>query len=333
MAAKTATRTKLERQPKRWSSAPPSSGEKPGAAAMAIMISDIARASAAPENRSRAMARESTDVAQAPAAWTTRPTSSPGRSVASAHQTLPAKNTANPIKTGHRRPSRSEIGPTTSWPRANTARKTVMADVTAEVDTFSATAICGKEGSRMLVASVPVAANDARTAICKTVEDASSLVADGASIATVWSAMVAPACLNDEYHIKRQREAPMAGAELSCAKRAHHDREGPGPTGSAPGRFTDHLWLPRQRHGRRQPDHQRLGGEDRSRQIEAHLRAIEAADDGAECRAERARTVAHDVDGGDSAEQRGRRHRLPQRGGRDHPQDRTGAEQEEAEAS
>src|SRR5689334_18286493 len=151
MAAKTATRTKLERQPKRWSSAPPSSGEKPGAAAMAIMIKAIARASAAPEYMSRAIARDSTEVEQAPTAWITRPVSSPGKSVASAHQALPAKKTAKPTRTGQRRPKRSEIGPTTSWPSANRARKTVMADVTAGVDAFSADAICGSEGSRMLV--------------------------------------------------------------------------------------------------------------------------------------------------------------------------------------
>ena len=68
------------------------------------MISAIARANAAPENMSRAIARDSTDVAQAPAAWMTRPIRRLGRSVASAHQTLPAKNTANPISTGQRRP-------------------------------------------------------------------------------------------------------------------------------------------------------------------------------------------------------------------------------------
>ena len=68
------------------------------------MISAIARASAAPENMSRAIARDSTEVAQAPAAWITRPIRRLGRSVARPHQTLPAKNTAKPISTGQRRP-------------------------------------------------------------------------------------------------------------------------------------------------------------------------------------------------------------------------------------
>src|SRR3954467_1713270 len=254
MAANTATSTNSERQPKRWSSAPPSNGEKPGAAAIAIMMSAIARASAAPENMSRAMARDSTEVAQAPAAWITRPTSNPGKSVASAHHALPAKNTANPIRTGHRRPNRSEIGPTASWPTANTARKTVMADVTAGVDTFSATAICGSEGSRMLVASVPVAASEARTAICKTVEEGCSLRAGGASIATVWSAMVLPVVLHDGYHIKRQRKARMTLAGLSCANRGLDGRNDASGWKSAPCGLADHVGLAGQRDRGRKPD-------------------------------------------------------------------------------
>ena len=63
-----------------------------------------------------------------------------------------------------------------------------MADVTAALVTFSDAAICGSEGSRMLVASVPVAASAASTAICSTVEEASGR-GRLASIATVWSAM------------------------------------------------------------------------------------------------------------------------------------------------
>ena len=48
-----------------------------------------------------------------------------------------------------------------------------MAEVTAALVTFSDAAICGSDGSRMLVASVPVAASAASTAICRTVEEAS----------------------------------------------------------------------------------------------------------------------------------------------------------------
>jgi len=44
----------------------------------------------------------------------------------------------------------------------------VIDDVTAALDTHSALAICGNEGNRMLVASVPRAARPASTAICET---------------------------------------------------------------------------------------------------------------------------------------------------------------------
>ena len=77
------------------------------------------------------MARDGAEVAHAPAAWMTQTINRPGKSVARPHQTLPAKKTAKPINTGQRRPSRSQIGITTSWPSANTARKIVMAEVTA----------------------------------------------------------------------------------------------------------------------------------------------------------------------------------------------------------
>ena len=62
-----------------------------------------------------------------------------------------------------------------------------MAEVTAALLTFSDAAICGSDGSRILVASVPVAASAASTAICTTVEEASGRGL--ASIAMVWSAM------------------------------------------------------------------------------------------------------------------------------------------------
>ncbi len=67
----------------------------------------------------------------------------------------------------------------------------MIADVTAALDTCSETAICGSEGSRMLVASVPVAAKAASTAICRTMELVSG--SGVVSIVTVWSAMKAPA--------------------------------------------------------------------------------------------------------------------------------------------
>ena len=65
-----------------------------------------------------------------------------------------------------------------------------MAEVTAAVDTFSDAAICGSEGKRILVASVPVAASAASTAICEKVEETSG--SGAVSIVKVWSAMEGP---------------------------------------------------------------------------------------------------------------------------------------------
>src|ERR1700712_1041023 len=89
----------------------------------------------------------------------------------------------------------------------------VIAEVTAALVTFSDAAICGNDGSRMLVASVPVAASSANTAICTTVEEASGRGA--VSIATVWLAMEGSrfVVLNDVYHIKRCGEAPRCRIE------------------------------------------------------------------------------------------------------------------------
>ena len=75
-------------------------------------------ASAAPLNRSRAMARDSTDVAQAPAAWMTRPIRRLGRSLARPHQMLPARNTANPSAPA----SAGRSDPRSARPRAGRAR-------------------------------------------------------------------------------------------------------------------------------------------------------------------------------------------------------------------
>jgi hypothetical protein len=66
-----------------------------------------------------------------------------------------------------------------------------MAEVTAALVTFREAAICGSEGSRILVASVPVADSAASTAIWAKVE-ATSGRGGAAIVATVWSVMEAP---------------------------------------------------------------------------------------------------------------------------------------------
>ena len=82
----------------------------------------------------------------------------------------------------------------------------MIAEVTAALETFSEAAICGSDGSRILVASVPVAASAASTAICAKVEETS-----GRGRGDRWYGLVGHGgsrlILNDVYHIKRVREA------------------------------------------------------------------------------------------------------------------------------
>ena len=63
--------------------------------------------------------------------------------------------------------------------------------VTSAVETCSDAAICGSDGNRMLVASVPIAASVASTAICAVVEAVSGR-GTASIMETVWSAMEAP---------------------------------------------------------------------------------------------------------------------------------------------
>ena len=67
-----------------------------------------------------------------------------------------------------------------------------MAEVTAALDTFSDAAICGSDGSRMLVASVPVAASAGQH---RDLQDGRGDLRRGAlaSIAAVWSVMAGSA--------------------------------------------------------------------------------------------------------------------------------------------
>ncbi len=82
----------------------PASGEKPGAAAVATMVNDRARANVSPSNRSRAMARDSTEAAHTPNAWTMRPAIMTSSVVASPAMTVPTINTKSPPSTSLRRP-------------------------------------------------------------------------------------------------------------------------------------------------------------------------------------------------------------------------------------
>ena len=70
----------------------------------------------------------------------------------------------SPIRIGICRPSRSDNGPTINCPTAKIARKIVMVEVTAALDTRRSAAIVGNEGRKMFVDRTPVAANAQITA-------------------------------------------------------------------------------------------------------------------------------------------------------------------------
>ena len=148
------------------------------------MIDAIVFASAWPSNRSRAMARASTANVPAPAACIDRPISRPSRSPANAHHIVPSTKIHTPIRIGICRPNRSDNGPTINCPTAKIARKTVMVEVTAALDTRRSAAIAGSEGRKMFVDRIPVAANAQITALQITAVRCSGVVAGALLTAT-----------------------------------------------------------------------------------------------------------------------------------------------------
>ena len=72
---------------------------------------------------------------------------------------VPSIKMQSPIRIGICRPSRSDNGPTINCPTAKIARKTVMVEVTAALDTRRSAAITGSEGRKIFVDRIPVAAN------------------------------------------------------------------------------------------------------------------------------------------------------------------------------
>ena len=84
-----------------------------------------------------------------------------------------------------------------------------MADVTAALVTFNEIAICGSDGSKMLVASVPMAARTERTAIARPLETGTSL--GTLLVVWHWPAMGAFALIDRQVTRRRvTRFAPLA---------------------------------------------------------------------------------------------------------------------------
>ncbi len=140
------------------------SGENP-AARCAIVI-DADSSSPAPGHRTDpAMARASTATYIRRQLCIDRPINRLSKSPANAHHIVPSTKMHSPIRIGICRPSRPDNGPTINCPTANIARKTVMVEVTAALDTRRSAAIVGSEGRKMFVDRIPAAANAQITAL------------------------------------------------------------------------------------------------------------------------------------------------------------------------
>ena len=144
-----------------WATRPaPTNGEKLGASDDAVMTMDSARVRAGPSYRSRAIARDSTDAPAAPIACTPRPRFRSGRLDDIAQIIVPRTNSRTAACSTGARPQRSDSGPTTSCPAANTIRKLLSVMARSRGSTPKSSAIAGNAGNIMLVASVP---HEART--------------------------------------------------------------------------------------------------------------------------------------------------------------------------
>ena len=166
----------------------------------------MARASAAPENMSRAMARDSTEVAQAPAAWMTRPVRRPGRSVARPHQTLPAKNTANPDQ--HRPAPAVAVRDRPDHELAEREYREEDGDGRGDRGTADIQRRRHLRQRRQQDVGRQRAGGGKRRQHRDLHDGGGGLRPGAASIAMVWSAMerVPVLILNYVYHIKRDRE-------------------------------------------------------------------------------------------------------------------------------
>lgn len=158
---KALTVRKVMRQPIIFSVMPPSSGENPGAAAIATITIARTRARVSPSYISLAIARASTDAAHTPAACIARPTISSAGAAAWAHTTPPAAKTSKPPMTSLRRPKRSDRGPTKSCPAAKTTKKTLSVRPSWASDAPRVLDIAGNDGRMMLVDKAPIAASAA----------------------------------------------------------------------------------------------------------------------------------------------------------------------------
>jgi len=151
--------------------APPEQRREAGAAAIGSHDQRHRACQRGPEKQVGAMARDSTEVAQAPAAWIHGGGQEIGQVQWQGHTSAAGKNTAKPIRPASG-DHNAEIGRRQLAEREH-RKEDVMADVTAHSFVQRSPPSAARERQQDVVASVPVAASPASTAICATVEETS----------------------------------------------------------------------------------------------------------------------------------------------------------------
>ena len=136
---------------------PPMTGAITGARPLTSISSDMNRAMASPENRSRATAVATTKPAATPKAWTSRSPASAYADGASAQSSENAMYTVRPMSSGLRRPNESDSGPTNSWPSARPTMNVVNDSWTCDALAPSSPAMPGNAGRYMSTDSGPSA--------------------------------------------------------------------------------------------------------------------------------------------------------------------------------
>ncbi len=115
------------------------------------------RAMATPSYMSRTTARAITMPAAPASPCTSRKATSVPTVGASAHSAVATTLTTSPASSGRRRPHRSLIGPTTSWPTAMPTRQAVSVSWTVAAGACRDRVTSGSDGRYMSIASGAVA--------------------------------------------------------------------------------------------------------------------------------------------------------------------------------
>ncbi len=145
--------------------AAPMVGARIGATPMTSMSRDRTVAAARPENRSRTTAMATTMAAAAPTPWSTRSSPSTATFGATRHNTDDRTCTAVPMTSGSLRPTASENGPITSWPRPSPSSVPVSVSWAAADVVSRSSAIAGRAGRYMSMVSGPSAISAPSTRI------------------------------------------------------------------------------------------------------------------------------------------------------------------------